>query len=178
MDDKARHANFCGNGKTKMDKDKCGCIETDKFNQSASHIAKIIETCKELPLENEDIRTFISGMGIGTRHYVSADRWQLDGTLIRLYNRYKQPLDIFHTVYLNALCREFWLYTNPAVTRDPVDAGLNEKYREYDAQFTTIRSELKLFLSTYPLQKHRTAREPNPETKLQIQFLLQRLNSL
>ena len=157
------------------EQDKCGCIETDKFIQSASHVAKIIETCKELPLKNADVRTFISAMGLGTRHYESTDRWQLDGPLNRLYDQYKEPGDTFHTIYLNEMCRKFWSYTNPEVSH-PVDTRLNDKYREYDAQFTTIQSELKLFLNTYPLQKHRAAPEPDPRTKLQIQHLLRQLN--
>jgi hypothetical protein len=52
---------------------------------------------------------------------------------------------------------KFWSYTNPDVSRNPVDAHLNMRYKEYNTQFEAIKSELQQFIHTYPLQRPSSA---------------------
>ena len=170
MGDKARHANFCKD----QQPNKCGCILTDAIKENALHVQRIIEVCETLPLDQIDIGNFLYSIGLFIWTDSSTQVYSFQGDLYGLYLKYKErPDDIFPAF---RMCKTFWPYANPDVPHDAVVTQLATKYEECRAQFTTIQSELQLFMDTYPLQRHSVAPEPNPQTKLQILHLLQQLN--
>ena len=169
MGDSERNA-FCKGAEP----DKCGCIRTDGFKQSALHIETIIEECRKLPLEEADIRTFLRTIGLYTRCKKNTDEWEFHGPLYRVYKMYREPTDILHSIYLRDLCVTFWSYTNPQVA---CKTQVNVKDTHCGSTLTTIKNEIKIFTETYPLQNHQVAVESCSDTKQQIQFLLKQLNS-
>ena len=172
MDDHERHGKFCERVQT----DKCGCIQTDAVQKNALHVKKIIEMCETLPLDNIEIGNFLHSIGLEIWQDSSTQVRSFRGDLYGFYLKYKEQSETDTLFPAFHLCMTFWYYANTDVPHDAVVTQLATKYGEYSAQFTTIQSELQLFIDTYPLQKHRAAREPDPRTKLQIQHLLRQLN--
>lgn len=170
MDDQTRHENFCRG----IDRNKCGCLQTAGVKLSALHVKHIIEVCETLPLQHAEIRTFLHTIGLEVWRSKSTQDWSFHGDLYRFYGEYIQRTDDIFPAF--NLCMKFWSYTNSDVTHNLVDTQLNIKYKEYDTQFKTIKSEIFLFIGTYPLQRHGVAPEPNPQTNLTIRHLLQQLN--
>lgn len=172
MGDHERHEQFCEG----VAIDKCGCLQTDAVKRNALHVKRIIEVCETLPLDHIDIGNFLHSIGLEIWNDSSTQVWSFRGDLYGFYKEYIQRPESDNLFPAFNLCMEFWSYTNPDVPHDTVAAQLATKYEQYRAQFTTIQSELTLFMDTYPLQRHRAAPEPNPHTKLQIRHLLRQLN--
>jgi len=171
MGDRERHGKFCEG----VDKDKCGCLQTDAVKKNALHVKRIIEVCETLPLDNTDIGNFLHSVGLEIWNDSSTHAWSFRGELYGFYRDYVRQPEPDNLFAAFNLCRNFWSYTNPDVPHDAVVTQLATKYEECRAQFTTIQSELQLFVDTYPLIRHTAAPAPNPQTKLQILHLLQQL---
>lgn len=145
-----------------MDRKKCGCILTTELKSSTAHIHTIIDRCKKLPLQSEDIQAFIGKIGLETLYNRCNGMWQLTGPLYECYLRTKDPK---HTTDdLIQLCKTLWKYTSRGIPSYPGNTT-SPSYIQYYATFRTIISELQQFHDTYPLPSQEVDNEHDePQT--------------
>jgi hypothetical protein len=131
-----------------MGKKKCGCILTPQLKSSTAHIHNITDRCQKLPLQFQDIQTFIGKIGLKALYNTCNGTWQLGGPLYESYLHTKNPK---HTTDdLIQLCKTLWTYTSHGIPSYPGNT-LSPPYIEYYATFRTIISEMQQFHDTYPL---------------------------
>ena len=118
------------------------------LKSSTAHIHTIIDRCKKLPLQSEDVQAFIRKIGLEALYNRCNGKWQLTGPLYESYLRTTKPQ---HTDDASVqLCKTLWTYTSRGIPSYPGNV-LSPSYIQYYATFRTIISELQQFHDTYPL---------------------------
>jgi hypothetical protein len=148
-DTKKRTDQFC-DGMDAQDKDRCGCILTARWKNSAKHIRHIIRRCMKLPLQEEGIQRLLGKIGLAVREDGCSGRWELAGPLYACYLETRKAKN--DTGSLMRLCKMLWPYTKDGLRLDAETCTLfTTKYVMYYAVFRTIVSEVRQFVETYPL---------------------------
>lgn len=120
------------------------------FKSSTAHIHTIIDRCKKLPLQSEDVQAFIGKIGLEALYNRCNGKWQLTGPLYESYLPTRKPQ---HTEDASVhLCKTLWTYTSRGIPSYPGNV-LSPSYIQYYATFRTIISELQQFHDTYPLSR-------------------------